>query len=209
MGHVQGHVVNREAACRQGDVSVSGRSLEPQIACRPDIAVIAADLGLGKAPRDSGAGSSVAVDRYLPPGQLLASWEPARITTILGSCVAVCLWDPELGLGGMNHFLLPRGSATTPSAACRFGNLAVPRLIDGVLAVGCRREGLRAKVFGGACVLEAFRGGARHLGTQNVEAALEVLKREAIPVVAEDIGGDRGRKLVFSTSDGGAWVRSL
>jgi chemotaxis protein CheD len=150
-----------------------------------------------------------AVDRYLPPGQLLASWEPARITTILGSCVAVCLWDPELGVGGMNHFLLPRGSATTSSAACRFGNLAVPRLIDSVLAFGGRKRDLCAKVFGGACVLEAFRGGGRHLGTQNVEAALEVLKKEAIPLVAEDVCGDRGRKVVFSTSDGSAWVRSI
>lgn len=150
-----------------------------------------------------------AVERYLPPGQILASWEPARITTILGSCVAVCVWDPELGVGGMNHFLLPRGSATTSTAAGRFGSLAVPRLIENVLAFGGRQDDLRAKVFGGACVLEAFRGGTRHLGTQNVEAAFEVLRKESIPVVAEDVGGDRGRKLVFSTSDGSAWVRAL
>jgi chemotaxis protein CheD len=150
-----------------------------------------------------------AVERYLPPGQLLACWEPARITTILGSCVAVCLWDPELGVGGMNHFLLPRGSATTTSAACRFGGLAVPRLIDSVLAFGGRPEDLRAKVFGGACVLEAFRGGRRHLGTENIEVAFEVLRKQGIPVVADDVGGDRGRKVVFSTSDGSAWVRAL
>jgi len=149
------------------------------------------------------------VERYLPPGQLMACWEPARISTILGSCVAVCLWDPTLGVGGMNHFLLPRGTAATKVTAPRFGTLAVPRLIEEVLAFGGHPHHLRAKVFGGACVLEAFRGRANHLGTQNVEAALESLRKEGIPVVAEDVGGDRGRKLIFSTCDGNAWVRRL
>ena len=142
-------------------------------------------------------------------GQLLASWEPARITTILGSCVSVCLWDPELGVGGMNHFLLPRGSGTTPAATARFGSLAVPRLIEGVMAFGSRPDRLRAKVFGGACVLEAFRVGTRHLGADNVSTALEILKKEGIRIVAEDVGGDHGRKVVFCTSDGAAWVRAL
>jgi chemotaxis protein CheD len=150
-----------------------------------------------------------ATNKYLPPGQICASWEPARISTILGSCVAVCLWDEERGVGGMNHFLLPSGTRGTHPAAQRFGDVAVPRLIEKVLEVGGRRDGLRAKVFGGACVLAAFRGRQPHLGTRNVEVAFGILKAEGIPILAEDVGGSRGRKLVFSTWDGDAWVKEL
>ena len=145
---------------------------------------------------------------YLHAGQIHASADPCRVTTILGSCVAVCVWDPESRVGGVNHFLLPF-CADNALATPRFGNVAVARLVERVLALGGRRGRLRAKVFGGACVIEAFRAGGRHLGQKNVEAALRVLDERAIPVVASDVGGQRGRKLVFDTGAGAAWVRGL
>ena len=145
---------------------------------------------------------------YLHPGQVFVSATPAEVTTILGSCVAVCVWDRALRVGGANHYLLPHGVESGPSPA-RFGDVALRRLIDGVLALGCQRRNLEAKVFGGACVLEALRGKGRHLGRKNVEMALAVLRQEGIPVVAEDTGGGRGRKIVFHTDDGAAWVKRL
>lgn len=145
---------------------------------------------------------------YLHAGQIHASAEPCRVTTILGSCVAVCVWDPQAGIGGVNHFLLPY-CAGHGLATPRFGNVAVTRLIDSLLALGARQDRLRAKVFGGACVIEAFRGSGRHLGEKNVEVALSVLGEAAIPVLAQDVGGHRGRKLVFDTGGGTAWVRGL
>ena len=145
---------------------------------------------------------------YLHPGQIATSATPCMISTILGSCVAVCLWDEETGIGGMNHFLLPHFAGSGPSSA-RFGNVAIEQLVSRLLAAGARKGGMRAKLFGGANVLEALRGVAGSLGRSNVEVARLVLKEAGIPVVAEDVEGDRGRKLIFQTNDGSARVKLL
>jgi len=145
-----------------------------------------------------------AVRVYLAPGRLYASAGPVQVTTILGSCVAVCLWDASERVGGINHFLLPEGVPASP----RFGASAIPQLIDEVLALGARRSRLRAKVFGGASVLEAFRH-SHPLGLRNVEVARERLSAAQVPVVGEDVGGDHGRKVVFDVQTGSAWVRAI
>ena len=146
---------------------------------------------------------------YLHSGKFHVSAKPCRVSTILGSCVAVALFDPSTGVGGLNHFLLPHGAPAAPAQAARFGNLAVSQLVEAVVAAGARRASLQAKLFGGACVLAAFKKPGGHLGTRNVEVARDMLKAEGIPVVAEDVEGNSGRKLIFQTHDGTAWVRSL
>jgi chemotaxis protein CheD len=144
---------------------------------------------------------------YLHPGQLFATAEPHAVTTILGSCVAVCLWDAQLGVGGMNHFLLPH-FAGSRSTSARFGSVALELLLQKLVGLGARQAALRAKVFGGACVLEALRG-SHPLGDANVDVARRFLRRVEVPIVAEDVGGDQGRKLVFQTDDGSVVVRML
>ncbi|HXU33305.1 MAG TPA: chemotaxis protein CheD [Thermoanaerobaculia bacterium] len=150
---------------------------------------------------------------YVPPGGFSIARTPTAISTILGSCVSVCLWDAEAQIGGLNHFLLPHW-AEGGGASWRYGNAAIDGLIDAVVASGAREANLQAKVFGGARVLAAFagngnHGGAGHLGGRNVEVAQQTLKRRAIPIVAEAVGGERGRKLIFHTDDGSAWVKLL
>lgn len=145
---------------------------------------------------------------YLHAGHLFVSGTPCRVSTILGSCVSVALFDPVAQVGGLNHFLLPQGPENTAPSA-RFGTIAVPWLIDALVAAGAQRRSLQAKVFGGACVLRAFRTTAGNLGTKNVRVAKAILQAEGIPIVAEDVDGERGRKLIFQTHDGAAWVRSL
>ncbi len=142
---------------------------------------------------------------YLAPGRLYASGADVQVMTILGSCVAVCLCDAQAQVGGMNHFLLPSGLPASP----RVGDSAVGLLVGSVLELGAHRARLTAKVFGGACVLEAFRDGAQALGARNVEMAREQLREAAIPVVGEDVGGELGRKLVFHVRTGAAWVRPI
>jgi len=142
---------------------------------------------------------------YLHAGQLHVSSEPCEVVTILGSCVAVCLFDPDARVGGVNHYLLPVGSAR--EASTRYGTHAIPQLLERVLAGGARREALRAKVFGGACTLQALPG--RNLGQENVDVALRLLEEQRIPVAERDVGGKSGRKLVFHTDVGAAWVRRL
>jgi chemotaxis protein CheD len=145
--------------------------------------------------------------QYVQPGQMVLSAEPRTLSTILGSCVAVCLWDRQTGAGGMNHYLLPsRPGNATPSH--RFGDVAVPDLVGGLLALGVRRERVDAKVFGGARVLDAGEG-ADHLGIRNAEIAVELLRQEGIPVIGGDVGGRRGRRVLFDLQTGQAWVRLL
>lgn len=157
-------------------------------------------------PRAEAPATADARKFYLHAGQLYASAEPTEIVTVLGSCVAVCLYDVSRAVGGVNHFLLP-GAGPTPSP--RYAKDAVEMLIAQLVAFGARRSRLEAKLFGGAAVLRMGADSGRDIGSRNIEAARAELTAGRIPVVSEDVGGDRGRKLVFSTADGTALVRQV
>lgn len=164
---------------------------------------------------DAGPSRPGAVERdasrptiYLYPGELFASSEPYAVTTILGSCVAVCLWDPVLRVGGINHYLLPFYPGGGPFSP-RFGNVAVQHLIEKLLNLGSVQRSLQAKVFGGGCVFEAFGETHHHVGMKNVEVARTVLDSQGVPVVEDDVGGRKGRKLVFHVDDGTTRVEPL
>lgn len=145
---------------------------------------------------------------YLHPGQLHVATEPTAVTTILGSCVAVCLFDPTTGIGGINHYLLPTGVKTAANGP-RYGNAAIEQLLEKLARAGAQQVQLRAKLFGGACVLDAMRGRENHLGAKNVDIARQALGDAGIPVMASDVGGARGRKLIFHSHDGSAQVKLL
>ena len=143
---------------------------------------------------------------YLHAGQLHAASAPTAISTVLGSCVAVCLHVPIARVGGMNHFLLPLHVEREQSP--RFGTVAVPQLIEAVIRAGASRGALVAKVFGGASVIGAMTKG-RRLGEENALLAVRLHEEARIPVHDQDVGGTRGRKLVFFCDEGTAWVRQL
>jgi chemotaxis protein CheD len=145
--------------------------------------------------------------RYVQPGQIFVTTRPTLITTILGSCVSVCMWDPEKRVGGMNHFMLPLvagGSIHSP----RFGKVAMEELITQLQANGARLTRLHAHVFGGACMFQQMQTKG-HLGHKNVEFALDYLARTPIEVEKVDVGGTRGRKLHFQTDEGTTWLSSI
>src|SRR5579872_1849731 len=108
---------------------------------------------------------------YLLPGQLHVSADPCQIRTILGSCVAICLWDSCRRVGGMNHFLLPASREGQP-ASHRYADVATRTLLEKLKSLGCRQVNLRAKIFGGATMFQNRSG--LSLGTQNAIAALEL-----------------------------------
>jgi chemotaxis protein CheD len=166
-----------------------------------------ADRG-GEPDGASHADSRDLIRVYLQPGQLYASGQASAVTTVLGSCVAICLWDPLVSVGGMNHYLLPF-FAGAGKGSPRFGNVAVAQLVDRLVALGASRTRLQAKVFGGACVLEAFQARQGHLGEKNAGVAFKLLDELGIPVVSRDVGGRSGRKLIFHTDLGNAWVAKL
>lgn len=155
------------------------------------------------------AASQTAVRRthYLQPGQLLACREPTSVTTILGSCVSVCLWDRRQGVGAINHYVLPHGYFDHEQSL-RCGPVAIARLLEGMRALGCALGDLQAKLFGGAWVLAAPQR-EDHIGALNVQVARDELRRAGIPLAAEDVGGNRGRKIVFHTESGIALVKKL
>jgi len=154
----------------------------------------------------AGAASSV----YLHPGQFLVAVAPTVVTTILGSCVSVCMHDARRRIAAINHFLLPVGGSTSPAAqAGRYGDWVSEELLTRMLQEGSRRQDVEAKVFGGACVLGAPDREGIHLGYRNVEAALAFLDRQGITVRSRDTGGARGRKLIYHTDTGDALVRLL
>ena len=143
----------------------------------------------------------------LLPGQVFCEREPHLISTILGSCVAVCLWDRRLRFGGMNHFLLPiRPNTEAPSV--RFGDVAIPALVESMVNLGSQIEDLQAKVFGGASVLVAEAGGVS-IGRRNLRLAVRELRRQRIPIVAGRLAGDQGIVLLQCTACGDVWVRPI
>ncbi len=145
---------------------------------------------------------------YLCPGQLFASAVTTSVTTIVGSCVAVGLWDPAAGVGGVCHFQLPRWLGTGPRTQS-YADVALQELLERIRLLGGGSERLRASLFGGACLTPHVPRRHRALGEENLEQALAHLREYSIPVVEAVTGGCRGRKVVFRTGDGHAVVDPL
>jgi len=149
---------------------------------------------------------------FLHAGQVFVSAERKSIVLILGSCVGVCIWDSVNAIGGGVHYMLTcwdgRG---VPSP--RYGNVAISMLLQRLLEAGANRANLRAKVFGGGCLFDSLRepnsNKEQHLGSRNVEIALELMTKARIPVVSTDVGLDRGQRIVFRTDTGDAIVTIL
>jgi len=144
---------------------------------------------------------------YLLPGNLFANREPHVVTTVLGSCVSVCLWDPITKVGGINHFMLPFWNGEG-LASPKYGNIAIIKLIEKMLELGCEKRNLRAKIFGGG---EMFRvsNAVMNIGERNIQLALEILKEEKIPIIASDVAGKTGRKILYDTGTGGISMKRL
>lgn len=143
---------------------------------------------------------------FLFPGALFADVRDYQVSTVLGSCVSVCLWDTVAHVGGMNHFMLPlwngEGLATP-----RYGNIAMEKLLNKMLSLGCQQKYLVAKVFGGANITGNHSGNEIFMiGDRNVILANRMLDDYCIPVNACDVGGHLGRKIIMHTGTGVVWV---
>lgn len=144
---------------------------------------------------------------FLYPATLYADNKPIRVQTILGSCVSVCLFDPAQGVGGINHFMLPvwtgNGLATP-----KYGDIAIEKLVERMIALGAHPRNLIAKIFGGAELLgSSNRSGS--VGPRNIEIAKHRLSEMNIQILAASVGGKFGRKIIFHTQTGQVFVRQL
>lgn len=127
------------------------------------------------------------------------------MTTILGSCVATCLYDPIANVGGMNHFLLPGENKNAPCSNESYGLNAMELLINGLLKMGAKRNRFEAKLFGGARMIE----GLSDIGMQNAKFAIEFLAFEGIPCVSKSLGGLNARRIRFWPGTGRVQMKSL
>ena len=141
----------------------------------------------------------------LLPADYLVTDQALALVTLLGSCVAACLYDPAVAVGGMNHFMLP--GEDRDNVCARYGVHAMELLINDLLKHGARRQRLQAKVFGGGNVLSGFH--TDPIGTRNARFVLEYLAAERIPVLAQDLGDIQPRKICFFAQTGRALVKRL
>ena len=142
-------------------------------------------------------------------GHFFATDRDLSLVTVLGSCVAACLRDRVSGIGGMNHFMLPRSHEGDgpASASARYGVNAMELLINELLRLGARRGNLEAKVFGGGSVVHEIQ--AIDVGAMNARFVCNFLRDESIPVVASDLQGTVGRRVRFLPASGRAFVARL
>lgn len=137
-------------------------------------------------------------------GHLLVTSEPCIISTILGSCVGVSLYDPETHVAGLNHYLLPVWGKHGPATA-KYGDISIEMLIGKMLKAGCKIENLEAKVFGGGDVIN-MKDNIFKVGMRNINIALQKLEEHNINIVETNVGGRRGRKVFLNTIDGSTVV---
>lgn len=138
------------------------------------------------------------------PGQFYVTADPNEvIATVLGSCVAACIRDPETGFGGLNHFMLPEDMGHAwggADSSLRYGTFAMERLINEIVRTGCPRERLEIKVFGGA-VLQSSHA---LIGSQNSDFVRRFLGKEGLEIQGEDLGGPNARRIHFHPVSGRA-----
>jgi len=148
------------------------------------------------------------------PGECYVSDRGEMVVTVLGSCVAACIRDKVIGVGGMNHFMLPiqssekmisRNSAVNPELC--YGNWAMEYLINAILKSGGRRENLEVKLFGGGKVLSCMT--KIDIGARNIEFVLNFLKQEKLPVAAINVGDTCARKVLYFPDTGAVKLKRL
>ena len=135
---------------------------------------------------------------YLLPGELIVTAGAMKISTVLGSCVAVCLYDPEYKIAGMNHYMFPINK-TNDTDRLRYGDTSFEDMYNQMIRMGARKNNLISRVYGGSTMF-LYTGPSFNIGQQNIDLAVRILNEYQIPVKSMETGGRTGRKIVFDTS---------
>lgn len=147
----------------------------------------------------------------ISPGEYFACRDERVISTLLGSCVAVCLRDTRTGTAGMNHFMLAGpipADGLGADQVGRYGLAAMELLIGEMIKLGSSRQGLTAKVFGGGRMFSSYHTSSSVPET-NIRFVRSFLEQEEITLLSHDLGGDRGRRVLFFTGSGDVYVKKL
>lgn len=150
---------------------------------------------------------------YLHPGELCVSRHPRKVITVLGSCVSVTMFSPRLQAGAICHGILPRCRSTNREclAACieafKYMDCAILHMLHVFREYGITNNEIEVKIFGGADTLASKSSNT--VGSQNIKITLDIIRREKLRVVAADVGDSFGRKLIFFTDTGDAYLKRL
>lgn len=144
---------------------------------------------------------------FLLPGEMAFAKEPTEISTVLGSCVAICLHDGRRSWGGMNHYMLPDGNSGMAPGKC--GDQAIPQLLRLAELAGSRLADLSAAVYGGGAVVGHLGSAGFDIGTRNIETARRLLAERGLRIARAEIGGQQGRRIAFDTATGAVQVRLI
>jgi len=140
------------------------------------------------------------------PGEFYVTIADESISTVLGSCIAACIRDKKLGVGGMNHFMLPAiGDPKMDGALNRYGNFAMENLINEILKNGGKRENLEVKIFGGGKILQNMTD----VGERNILFAKEYIAAEGLQLAMSDVGDTCPRKVIYFPASGKALLKRL
>lgn len=147
------------------------------------------------------------------PGEYYVTQDNELITTVLGSCVSACIRDKELGIGGMNHFMLPEsnygqkktGNETIVGASTRYGNYAMEHLINTILSHGGKRKNLEIKVFGGGKIIPTLTD----VGIKNINFVLDYIDQEGLRLLSQDLGDIYPRKIIYFPRTGKAAMKKI
>jgi chemotaxis protein CheD len=137
---------------------------------------------------------------YLLPGELIVTAGAMKISTVLGSCVAVCLYDREKKIAGMNHYMLPFNKINDPKRF-KYGDTSMDDMLEQMINTGARKHKIEARIYGGSSMFNETKA-FFNIGTQNLGVAVNFLRENNIPVNAAETGGKTGRKVIFDTSAG-------
>lgn len=143
--------------------------------------------------------------QFLFPSQVITSEVPCDLHTLLGSCIAVCLYDRVKRCGGMNHYMVPLWNGEGLESP-KYGNIAINNLYERMLALGAQHRNMIAKVFGGA---SQYQNSVLNIGERNILIAETMLEKLRIPIVARSTGGTRGRKIIFDTGTGDVLMKFM
>ncbi len=144
---------------------------------------------------------------YLMPSALIVSAQPMEVTTILGSCVAVCLYDPVSQIGGINHYMLDLWNGNGLESP-KYGDIAIDLLIEKMIHSGAGSKRIIAKIFGGAASLKSSVNSFT-IGERNIVLAEKKLSENGIPIKARHTGGHQGRNIRFYTHTGEIHMRMV
>lgn len=145
---------------------------------------------------------------YLHPGEWAFGGSDLVIRTLLGSCVSITLWHPKLRVGGMCHYMLgPRAHERIHHFSGKYADEALLLMVREALGTGAKISAFQAKLFGGGAMFPSKGSGGSSVSEDNVDAAHRLTRQLGLQLVAEDLGGDAHRVLVFHVASGEVFVR--